>query len=60
MMAGMGPLAGMKVLELEALGPVPFCGMLLADLGAEVVLVDRRGGSLPFGARPRHDLTRRG
>jgi alpha-methylacyl-CoA racemase len=37
----MGPLAGVKVLELEALGPVPFCGMLLADLGADVLLVDR-------------------
>ena len=37
----MGPLAGVKVLELEALGPVPFCGMLLADLGADELLVDR-------------------
>jgi len=41
MMTNMGPLAGVKVLELEALGPVPFCGMLLADLGADVLLVDR-------------------
>jgi alpha-methylacyl-CoA racemase len=41
MIAAMGPLAGVKVLELEALGPVPFCGMLLADLGADVLLVDR-------------------
>jgi alpha-methylacyl-CoA racemase len=37
----MGPLAGLKVLELEAIGPAPFCGMLLADLGADVLLVDR-------------------
>lgn len=41
MMTDMGPLAGVKVLELEALGPAPFCGMLLADLGADVLLVDR-------------------
>jgi len=41
MMPAMGPLAGVKVLELESLGPVPFCGMLFADLGADVLLVDR-------------------
>ena len=37
----MGPLAGIRVLELEAIGPAPFCGMLLADMGADVLLVDR-------------------
>jgi alpha-methylacyl-CoA racemase len=37
----MGPLAGVKVLELEAIGPGPFCGMMLADMGADVLLVDR-------------------
>ena len=37
----MGPLAGIKVLEFEAIGPAPFCGMLLADMGADVLLVDR-------------------
>jgi alpha-methylacyl-CoA racemase len=36
-----GPLEGMRVVELLGLGPGPFCGMLLADLGAEVVRVDR-------------------
>jgi len=56
----MGPLQGIRIVEIAGIGPAPFCGMLLADLGAEVVLVDRRGGSLPFGARPQHDLTRRG
>ena len=56
----MGPLQGIKVIELAGIGPGPFCGMLLADLGAEVVLVDRKGGTLPFGAQPKHDLTRRG
>jgi alpha-methylacyl-CoA racemase len=37
----MGPLAGIRVLELEAIGPGPFAGMLLADMGADVLLVDR-------------------
>jgi acetyl-CoA hydrolase len=36
-----GPLAGVRILEIYGIGPVPFCGMLLADLGADVVLVDR-------------------
>jgi alpha-methylacyl-CoA racemase len=40
-----GPLAGVRVLELPALGPVPFAGMLLADLGAEVVRIDRLRGT---------------
>ena len=37
----MGPLAGIRVLELEAIGPGPFAGMLLADMGADVLLIDR-------------------
>ncbi|MDR5855349.1 CaiB/BaiF CoA-transferase family protein [Caballeronia sp. LZ062] len=36
-----GPLAGLRVLEIAGIGPGPFCGMLLADLGADVVVVDR-------------------
>ena len=56
----MGPLSGIRILELAGIGPGPFCGMLLADLGADVVLVDRKGGALPFNAQPKHDLTRRG
>src|SRR5512137_1652343 len=56
----MGPLQGICILELAGIGPGPFCGMLLADLGADVVLVDRKGGALPFNAQPKHDLTRRG
>ena len=38
-----GPLAGVRVVEFAGLGPGPFCGMLLADLGADVVRIDRRG-----------------
>ncbi len=37
----MGPLTGVKVLEFEAIGPVPFCGMMLADMGADVLLLER-------------------
>jgi alpha-methylacyl-CoA racemase len=37
----MGPLSGIKVVEFEAIGPGPFAGMLLADMGANVILIDR-------------------
>ena len=37
----MGPLSGVKVVEFEAIGPGPFAGMLLADMGADVILIDR-------------------
>src|SRR5437773_10191709 len=37
----MGPLAGVKVVELAGIGPAPFCAMLLSDMGAEVIRVDR-------------------
>ena len=56
-----GPLQGLRVVEIAALGPVPFCGMVLADLGAEVVRVDRAdavtGGHIPS---TRYDLMGRG
>jgi len=39
----MGPLAGIRVLEVASIGPGPFCGMLLGDMGAEVTRVDRPG-----------------
>ena len=43
-----GPLAGLRVIELASMGPGPFCAMLLADLGADVIRVDRaHGASLP-------------
>ena len=54
-----GPLEGLRVVELAGLGPGPFCGLLLADLGAEVIRIDRPGG--PAGtADPAHDLLNRG
>jgi alpha-methylacyl-CoA racemase len=39
-----GPLKGLKVVEFAGLGPAPFCGMLLSDLGADVLRIDRKGG----------------
>jgi alpha-methylacyl-CoA racemase len=41
----LGPLAGIKVLEFEAIGPGPFAGMLLADMGADVLVIDRPASS---------------
>jgi alpha-methylacyl-CoA racemase len=38
-----GPLEGLRVLEFAGLGPAPFCGMLLSDLGADVLRIDRPG-----------------
>ena len=40
---GQGPLSGLKVVEFAGIGPGPFCGMLLSDLGADVVRIDRPG-----------------
>ncbi|MCP4003234.1 MAG: CoA transferase [bacterium] len=55
----MGPLSGIKVVELAGIGPGPFCAMMLADMGAEVLRVDRaqnvRGNS---GQRPSDPLLR--
>ena len=38
-----GPLVGLRILEFAGIGPAPFCGMLLSDLGADVVRIDRKG-----------------
>lgn len=40
--ARQGPLAGLRVVEFSGIGPGPFCGMMLADMGAEVLLIDRK------------------
>ncbi|WP_067671430.1 CaiB/BaiF CoA transferase family protein [Nocardia miyunensis] len=57
--SGAGPLAGLRVVELAGIGPGPFAAMLLADLGAEVLRVDRPGGGNSMVA-PALDVTRRG
>jgi alpha-methylacyl-CoA racemase len=54
-----GPLAGIKVVEVAGLGPVPFCGMMLGDMGAEVVLVERPGHSIGGGMRTALERNRR-
>jgi alpha-methylacyl-CoA racemase len=55
-----GPLRGLKVVELAGIGPGPFATMLLADLGADVVRVDRIGPGSPLAGDPRADLLNRG
>lgn len=55
-----GPLGSVVVTELAGIGPAPFCGMVLADLGAEVIRIDRLGGAaMPIGSVD-NDVTNRG
>lgn len=54
-----GPLSGLRVVELAGLGPGPHAAMILADLGADVVRVDRPTGRFDLGA-PEHDVLLRG
>jgi alpha-methylacyl-CoA racemase len=57
---GSGPLEGVRVVELAGIGPGPFAAMMLADLGAEVIRIDRpTGPGLSFGA-PHLDVLNRG
>ena len=61
MTAATGPLAGRRVIELAGLGPGPFAAMLLADLGADVIRVDRVvPGGLQMGTGDRLDVVNRG
>ncbi|HEX5771727.1 MAG TPA: CaiB/BaiF CoA-transferase family protein [Nocardioidaceae bacterium] len=55
---GTGPLKGIKVVELAGIGPGPHAAMMLADLGADVVRVERPGGAASAGARETDLLTR--
>jgi alpha-methylacyl-CoA racemase len=55
-----GPLNGVRVVELAGIGPGPFAAMQLADLGADVVRVDRPGRASPLIGDPRRDLLNRG
>ena len=56
----MGPLQGLRVIELAGIGPCPMCAMLLAELGADVVRVDRLTDSgLGIGMAPRFHLLNR-
>ena len=56
----MGPLHGLKVIELASIGPGPMCAMLLADLGADVVRVDRiEPSGLGLAVPRKHDINGR-
>jgi alpha-methylacyl-CoA racemase len=55
----MGPLEGIRLLEIAGIGPGPYCAMVLADMGAEVVRVARPGPGA-YGNRPSFDLLSRG
>ncbi|MGZ4696990.1 MAG: CaiB/BaiF CoA transferase family protein [Oryzihumus sp.] len=55
-----GPLAGLKVVEMAGIGPAPFVAMVLADLGADVIRVDRPGGPGLQVTAPAYDVLNRG
>ena len=54
----MGVLSGYRIIELSGIGPGPLCGMLFADLGAEVIRIDRKKTTLP-NSNPKYDITGR-
>ena len=60
----MGPLNGIKVVEIASIGPGPYCAMMLADMGADVIRVDRKNQAgrpgTTVGANPRHEVLNRG
>ena len=58
-MTTQGPLSGIRVLELPAIGPVPFCGGLLADMGADVVRIDRASAADGTALPPQFDFYNR-
>jgi alpha-methylacyl-CoA racemase len=56
----MGALSGIRVVEMAGIGPAPFCGMLLADMGADVLRVDRfAAADIGIPVPPRYDLLNR-
>lgn len=56
-----GPLAGLTVIEMAGIGPVPLAGLMLSELGADVVRVERLNASIPFlPTPPEFDLDRHG
>ena len=54
-----GPLAGLRIIEIAGIGPGPFCGMMLADHGAEVIRVERPGAGPAFVPRVAADILAR-
>ena len=57
----MGPLTGIKILEIAGIGPGPFAAMMLSDMGADILRIDRADRVLPaFPSEPHGDLLNRG
>jgi alpha-methylacyl-CoA racemase len=57
----MGPLKGFRIIEMAGIGPAPFCAMMLADMGAEVIRVDRREkADLGLDRAPAYEVMNRG
>mgnify|MGYP003109309654 CR=1 FL=1 len=54
----MGPLKGIKIIEMAGIGPGPFCAMMLSDMGADVIRIDRPGGHNLLGLD--YDILNRG
>ena len=57
-----GPLTGVTLLEFAGIGPGPFCGMILADLGADIIRIDRssrhgHGNTIDFQHRSKSSLS---
>ena len=52
----MGPLKNIKILEFSVIGPGPYCGMLLADMGADVIRLSRKGNE---GRENKYDIHNR-
>lgn len=57
-----GPLTGVKIIEFQGIGPAPFCGMMLSDMGADVVRIDRKarnggGSKYEVGGRGRRSVS---
>ena len=49
---GKGPLSGVKIIEMAGIGPGPFCAMLLSDMGADIIRIDRKGGAGGYPSTP--------
>jgi alpha-methylacyl-CoA racemase len=56
----MGPLTGVKIIEMKGIGPGPYAGMLLADMGAEVIVVERASKTPGIAVPSEHDVNSRG
>ena len=56
----MGPLSGFRIIEMKGIGPGPYAGMVLADLGAEVIVVERSSQPGPLAPPSKRDVCSRG